>query len=87
MSAETNRSLRIAIRATIGGRPISPLFTRGSAYFETLIACECFFFVAHVKRRVGRASGRCRLDSPFDRWWAKPLTLRRAAGGTVDGEN
>ena len=41
-------SLRIITRATVGGRPILPLFTRGSVYFITLIACDQVFYGAHM---------------------------------------
>ena len=37
MGAVKNSVLKDSYRATIGGRPILPLFTRGSAYFGTLI--------------------------------------------------
>ena len=38
VSGETKSFLKDSYRATIGGRPILPLFTRGSVYVKTLIA-------------------------------------------------
>ena len=51
MGAVKNLVLKNSYRATIGGRPIFPLFTRGSAYIKTLIACDRVFFGAHMFER------------------------------------
>ena len=48
IGAEINSVLKDSYRATIGGRPIFALFTRGSAYFKTLIACDRVFFGAQL---------------------------------------
>ena len=48
MNGERNSVLKGSYRATIGYRPILPLFTRGSVYFKTLIACEYFFYAAQM---------------------------------------
>ena len=53
MSGEKNSFLKDSYTATIGGRPILPLFTRGSVYFGTLIACDQVYFGAHMSLGPG----------------------------------